>query len=240
MGALARRSSCGIPDGAAYRPLGRTQRTGWVDRRRAGAVTAQVGIPAGARVDRRHAPRSDATMDLGGIRIRRAVSRDAAAIASIHTASWRDAYATLLDPAYLAGPIEDDRRALWADRLERPDPRRTTLLAEAADAAALGFGCVYRDLDPAWGSLIDNLHVVPRMRGRRIGVHLITAVARCAEGDAETRGIHLWVFEANEAAVRFYRRLGGDIVERDASQAPTSRGAAILRVFWPDVAVLAA
>ena len=179
-------------------------------------------------------------MDLGGITIRHAVSRDAATIASLHTASWRDAYATLLDPTYLAGPIEDERRALWSDRLEHPDPRRATLVAEAADATALGFGCVYRDLDPAWGSLIDNLHVAPQMRGRRIGAHLIKAVARCVAGDANTSGIHLWVFEANERALRFYLRLDGRIVERDASQVPASRGAAILRVFWPDSAVLAA
>ncbi|MCJ2069007.1 GNAT family N-acetyltransferase [Methylobacterium sp. J-030] len=179
-------------------------------------------------------------MDLGGLTIRCAVPRDAATIAAIHTASWRDAYATLLDPSYLAGPIEDERRSLWSDRLQHPDPRRTTLLAETADATALGFGCVYRDLDPAWGSLIDNLHVVPQMRGRHIGAHLMRAVARSVEREAEMRGIHLWVFEANEAALRFYRRLGGGVVERSASQVPTSRGTPILRVFWPDVAALAA
>ncbi|MCJ2085856.1 GNAT family N-acetyltransferase [Methylobacterium sp. E-005] len=179
-------------------------------------------------------------MELGDITIRRAVSSDAATIATLHTASWRDAYAALLDPTYLAGPIEDERRALWSDRLEHPDPRRTTLLAETADATALGFGCVYRDLDPAWGSLIDNLHVDPQRRGQRIGSHLMEAVARCVETNAELSGIHLWVFEANEAALRFYIRLGGEVVERSASQVPTSRGRTILRVFWPDIAVLAA
>jgi hypothetical protein len=48
------------------------------------------------------------------------------------------------------------------------------------------------------------------------------------------------VYEANAAALRFYLRLGGEVVERGASQMAASRGAAILRVFWPDMAVLAA
>lgn len=178
-------------------------------------------------------------MDRGELTIRRAVASDAATVASLHTASWRDAYAALLDPTYLAGPMEDERRAVWSDRLGHPDPRRTTLIAETADATAVGFACVYRDLDPVWGSLIDNLHVLPRMRGERIGAHLVTAVAGCVEPEAELKGIHLWVFEANVRALRFYRRLGGDVVERGLSGVPTSRGAPILRVFWADMAALA-
>jgi GNAT superfamily N-acetyltransferase len=130
-------------------------------------------------------------MDFGGITIRCAVSSDAATVASLHTASWRDAYATVLDPTYLAGPIADERRLFWSDRLGRPDPRRTILLAETTDATALGFGCVYRDRDPVWGSLIDNLHVLPRMRGRRIGAYLMTALAGCVEPEADLKGLHL-------------------------------------------------
>lgn len=179
-------------------------------------------------------------MDRGEIIIRHAMASDAATVASLHTTSWRDAYATLLDPIYLAGPIEDERSALWSDRLGRPDPRRTTLLAETPDAAAVGFGCAYSDLDPIWGSLIDNLHVLPRMRGMRIGARLMTALAGCVEPEADLKGIHLWVFEANEPALRFYRRMGGEVVERSLSEVPTSRGAPILRVFWADIAALAA
>lgn len=47
-------------------------------------------------------------------------------------------------------------------------------------------------------------------------------------------GIHLWVFEANEAGLRFYERLGGKIVERDSSRIPAARGATVLRLHWPD------
>lgn len=47
-------------------------------------------------------------------------------------------------------------------------------------------------------------------------------------------GIHLWVFEANKAGLRFYERLGGKVVERDTSRIPAARGAAVLCLHWPD------
>jgi hypothetical protein len=48
------------------------------------------------------------------------------------------------------------------------------------------------------------------------------------------RGIHLWVFEANQAGLRFYERLGGTVVEQDTSPIPEAKGAVILRLYWPD------
>lgn len=167
-----------------------------------------------------------------------ATSSDATEIADIHCASWRDAYANVLDPAFLAGPIEEDRRGLWSSRLDRPDPRRTILIGEASSAASVGFGCAYSDLDPIWGSWIDNLHVRPELRGNGAGCRIITALARSMAATAST-GVHLWVFEANTAAIRFYLRLGGEVVGRDKSQIPAAGGATILRVFWADVAALA-
>ncbi len=47
---------------------------------------------------------------MGQITYRAARVADAATIAAIHIASWRDAYADIFDPDYLAGPIEGDRR----------------------------------------------------------------------------------------------------------------------------------
>lgn len=182
--------------------------------------------------------RFNMAMMKGEITIRDATLTDAGEIAAIHCASWRDAYANVLDPGFLSGPIEDDRHVVWSERLEIPDPKRTVLVGETRDSAPIAFGCAYRDLDPVWGSWIDNLHVHPALRGSGIGRYIIEAIARRIEADAATRGLHLWVFEANEAALRFYLRLGGEVVERGSSQIPAARGATILRVFWPDVAAL--
>jgi len=51
--------------------------------------------------------------------------------------------------------------------------------------------------------------------------------------------VHVWTFEANQAALRFYRRLGGQVVERGTSQIPAAKGATILRLFWPTLSALA-
>jgi ribosomal protein S18 acetylase RimI-like enzyme len=173
------------------------------------------------------------------INVRHATPADASQIAAIHCASWRDAYASVLDDAFLGGPIEEDRSALWSDRLQNPDKARIILLADVAQAAPAAFVCAYRDLDPVWGSWIDNLHVLPALRGKGIGEHLMRSAARALAAEARTTGLHVWTFEANQAALRFYRRLGGEVVERGTSQIPAAKGATILRMFWPTLSALA-
>ncbi|RBP11424.1 ribosomal protein S18 acetylase RimI-like enzyme [Roseiarcus fermentans] len=152
------------------------------------------------------------------IRIRQAAASDARDIALVHCASWRDAYANIHEPGYLEGSIEAERQSFWSDRFASPDPSRTVFVAVAPSAAVHGFICVYRDLDAEWGSLIDNLHVLPTLRSRGLGERLLRTAARFLSDEATSSGLHLWVFEANEAAVRFYRRLGGDVVERGVSR----------------------
>jgi hypothetical protein len=46
-------------------------------------------------------------------------------------------------------------------------------------------------------------------------------------------GLHLWVFSANNAALRFYKRLGGKVVGQDVSEIPPANGNPVLRVYWP-------
>ena len=169
------------------------------------------------------------------ITIRPAVAADAATIAAIHCESWRDAYAGLLDPAYLAGPVEADRRAVWADRFSNPSPKQTILLAETVSGDAAGFVCLFRDHDPRWGSLIDNLHVRPVLRGRSIGKQLLRAAVAPLGAD---EAFHLWVFEANAGGVRFYQRLGGCVAGRAPDDMPAARGAPILRMVWQRAADL--
>lgn len=167
--------------------------------------------------------------------IRAATADDAEQIASLHCESWRDAYANVLDPAYLAGPIEADRRAVWSSRLAEPSPQQTVLLAETAGHGFAGFVCLYRDHDERWGSLIDNLHVRPALRGRTMGEALLrAAVTKLGQDQA----FHLWVFEANVAGIRFYQRLGGAITERTLDDMPAAQGAPILRMAWPNAASL--
>jgi ribosomal protein S18 acetylase RimI-like enzyme len=172
------------------------------------------------------------------IEYRAAQEMDAAAVAAIHAASWRDAYADILDPAFLAGPIEADRLDLWTSRLTKSPSTLMVHVAVDSNQGLVGFICAQRDQDPRWGSLVDNLHVAPRMRGRRIGERLLwIAAEKLAEQNA-ANGLHLWVFEANEAGLRFYQRLGGRVVEEDKSSIPAANGKPVLRVHWPTLSAL--
>lgn len=172
------------------------------------------------------------------ISYRAARAGDAAAIAAIHVASWRDAYAAILAPAFLAGPIEEDRRSLWATRLGNAPPSQWVETAEHPEQGLIGFICAYRDADAQWGSLVDNLHVLPAWRGHSIGERLLRTVAGQLRQQGAVGGLHLWVFEANEPGLRFYLRLGGEVVERDVSRIAAAAGKIVLRVHWPTLDAL--
>jgi ribosomal protein S18 acetylase RimI-like enzyme len=173
---------------------------------------------------------------LPDIIIRPATSGDAAPIAAIHAASWRDAYANILAPEFLSGGIDADRLAVWSHRLHHRSP--TQQISVACDSSGLlqAFICSYCDFDPVWGSLIDNLHVHPRARGQGIGERLFRDTASQLLKKASSPGLHLWVFEANEAGLRFYKRLGGRAAGKENSTIPAAEGKAVLRIHWPAIA----
>jgi ribosomal protein S18 acetylase RimI-like enzyme len=170
---------------------------------------------------------------LADVTIRSAVEADAADIAAIHTASWRDAYAGILSSEFLNSDIETDRLELWSRRLSEPPPSQLVDVALDSMGTMVAFVCSYCDADAAWGSLVDNLHVLPQLRGQGTGEKLLQRVVAQLEAKYPRSGLHLWVFEANVAALRFYQRLGGRVVEKHASQIPAAGGKPTLCVHWP-------
>lgn len=166
------------------------------------------------------------------MRLREANLDDAHAIAALHAASWRDAYRLILDPAYLAGPVEQDRLDVWTGRLSAPDAARRTMLAEDA-VGIIGFICTFGGDDATWGSLVDNLHVLPNAKGRGVGRALLRSAAHWVEQAHPSGGMYLWVYEANGASCRFYDRMGGRPVERSLRPSPGGT-APSLRYHWPD------
>lgn len=158
---------------------------------------------------------------------------DAGPIAALHVANWREAYADVLDPAYLAGPVEADRLALWTARLAQPDPAREVVLADTPDGALAGFVCVYHAEDPCWGALIDNLHTSRSSRGLGIGKALLGEAARRAAARDPDAGLSLWVYDKNRAAIGFYRALGCEIVASKVQDWEPAQGETLLRCHWP-------
>tara|TARA_B100000678_G_scaffold205452_2_gene173109 strand:- start:292 stop:756 length:465 start_codon:yes stop_codon:yes gene_type:complete len=145
--------------------------------------------------------------------LRDATEGDAAAITALHTANWRETYAGILDPAYLAGPIEADRRAVWQERLTAPPSDLEVIVAEAG-GNLLGFASLFHEREPGWGGFVDNLHSAASARGKGVGKALLIEAARRVAARDPGKGLYLWVFERNEGAVGFYRALGADIAER--------------------------
>lgn len=155
------------------------------------------------------------------------------AIASIHAESWRDAYASVLDAKFLDGPIEADRLGHWMEMTARPKTGQVLEVAEDQDRRVVGFVCAVPDVDPRLGSRVDNLHVLPAWRGQHIGEQLLRVAARRLNESAQSSSFHLWVFEANENAIRFYLRLGGKIVAKDVSRIPAAGGKPVVCIHWP-------
>ncbi|OYQ26000.1 hypothetical protein CHU93_12365 [Sandarakinorhabdus cyanobacteriorum] len=165
--------------------------------------------------------------------LRPATAADAPAIAALHTASWRVAYAHILSADWLANDLPADRLRVWSARFAALDPAMRVLLAEDADGIA-GFVCLFLAADPHWGSHVDNLHVRPGLKGQGLGRQLLAAAAGIALAEAPGLGLDLHVYAANVAARGFYRRLGGleSLAEKEA--APDGSTQAYQRIWWPD------
>lgn len=159
---------------------------------------------------------------------------DAAVVAALHTASWRTAYRGILRDAYLDDTIEADRLATWSARLADATTPQFGVMAFEHDVP-VGFAFVYRDADPQWGHLLDNLHVTTARRSAGIGPQLLAGVAERLGDGAQ---LHLWVYDGNVRARAFYDRIGGRPVEQQTMEPPGGGEAVQWRYVWDDVRVL--
>lgn len=135
-----------------------------------------------------------------------AAASDADAVAELHTASWRAAYATLFPDHYLHGPLLAERREVWQARLAEPLPGSALFLA-VAEGELLGF--VYLQPRPDGRILLDNLHVRPGGTGRGLGTRLLRRALDWSAGAHPGRDVYLEVLQGNTRAVAFYERHGG-------------------------------
>jgi GNAT superfamily N-acetyltransferase len=171
--------------------------------------------------------------------IRAAGMADADAIAQLHAHSWQTAYRGILSDKFLQGALHENRRALWHTRLSDTDRAGQFVLVDEEGGALRGFACAFLEADPEWGCLLDNLHVVPDLKGRGLGGQLMTAVAQRVLLSNPDSGLHLWAYEQNLAARRFYERLGGIVSERHAEMAPDGTEVNAVRYFWSELSGLA-
>lgn len=164
--------------------------------------------------------------------LRTARAADAGGICALHLQSVRDAYAGMLDAAFLTEPIEAVLAAHWQDLL-RGRKRPGQVLMAVTGHQVNGFAAATLE---GVSCRIGSLHVRPEMRGGGIGRSLLGTLAQRLRQQGAGRA-ELWVFAANEGAIRFYRRLGGQLGAaemREAFGQPVSER----RILWPDIAAL--
>jgi GNAT superfamily N-acetyltransferase len=171
--------------------------------------------------------------------IRAAELADANAVAQLHAYSWQTAYRGILRDDFLEGPLHENRRVLWHSRLSEFNRADQFVLVDEHEGQIRGFACAFLDADPEWGCLLDNLHVVPELKGRGLGRQLMREVAERVLHSKSTRRLHLWAYEQNLAACHFYERLGGVITTRHAEAALDGTQVNAVRYCWSDLASLA-
>ena len=160
--------------------------------------------------------------------LRTAQADDADVIARLHAESWRRTYRGMMTDEFLDGDALENRRRVWGERLGKPAANQFVCVAQD-HSTILGFICAFAEEDPAWGSYIDNLHVIHAMHRRGIGRALMQSAAEWLCRVQPDRGVYLWVMEANTSARAFYERLGAmnagtiDKIDPGRGHAPNCR-----------------
>jgi len=134
------------------------------------------------------------------MKIRRSTQSDIQDIAALHIESWIDSYSNVLPAEFFSEKIHRDFEQHWNEiKIQNDD-----IILVAEENSILGFVAVWCRPIP----FIDNLHVRPSQRSKKVGSALMKAVAKELINEGH-KTAYLWVFEINEKAIRFYERLGG-------------------------------
>ena len=171
------------------------------------------------------------------MRIRAARRDEAARIAAVHVASWREAYAELLPEWMHENNTEVRRLATWEGALAEA---ARDLFVATDDDAIVGFvaGGAMPDVIhgrapiPGFDAYVDALYVLTAWQGYGTGRALLGTLAqRLSERGFRSLALHV---VARNPARRFYERLGARFIRDEPSAvAPADDGVAY---GWDDIA----
>ena len=139
--------------------------------------------------------------------IRRARPGDEAALAYIHTESWKAGFRDILDPETLEKSAQPDRSIAMYQRLLSMDLGKGYLLKVEGKPHCLAWWNTTRSEDmPGYAELIC-IHSLPGNWGNGYGSRMMDAVLQDM-AHAGYKKVMLWVFEANTRARSFYEAKG--------------------------------
>lgn len=173
------------------------------------------------------------------IQLRDAQFSDYDAIARLHAASWKQTYRGIYSNQFLDHEVEQNRAALWHNRLSEPSDQQQIVVAEK-DGIIVGFACLFLNDDNQYGTLLDNLHISANWQKAGIGKQLLQECAHRILLKAQSPKMYLWVYESNENARKVYERLGAKHLETVEQPTVSGTTAPACRYAWSDAAVLLA
>lgn len=155
--------------------------------------------------------------------VRAASPDDASAIARVHVATWRTAYAGLLPEKFLASLNEEAYEERWRRMLHAPGGR--AYVAEQ-DGAVMGFASCGRDRagEADFSGELYAIYVLAEAQRHGHGRELVRAVVAGLR-ELGLEDMIVWVLKDNAPARRFYERLGGVYVREQ----PINIDATLLR-----------
>jgi GNAT superfamily N-acetyltransferase len=139
------------------------------------------------------------------VSIRQAIPADAAALAGIFEASWRQAYTGIIPYERLAETIKRHGERWWWRTLSRGGGHLLLeVMGEPAGYATFGRS---RHSGRQEGEIYE-LYLAPLYQGLGFGEHLFEACRTCLD-ECGLRGLIVWVLRENRAARSFYACRGG-------------------------------
>ena len=170
--------------------------------------------------------------------LRPAQFSDHITIAKLHAASWQRTYRGIFSDHFLDHEVEENRTKVWHDRLQAPAANQRVTVA-VQDEKIIGFACLFLGDDPAFGSLLDNLHVSFTLQKSGVGKLLMKNCASIIQKESNSGKMYLWVYEQNVNARAAYDRLHGKSVEIiEKENAEDGSKARICRYVWEDASVI--
>jgi ribosomal protein S18 acetylase RimI-like enzyme len=153
--------------------------------------------------------------------VRPAAPHDAPAIAAVHVATWRDAYAGLLPHDFLAGLDVAQWADRWRGRLSEPPAGFSAFVFERGGAIG-GFASCGPDRHGNAGGELYTIYVDPGCQGLGAGRLLMDAAVRYLAAAGYTEA-GLWVLAGNRPSRGFYEAQGW---RADGTQKPWTFDAA--------------
>jgi len=155
-------------------------------------------------------------------------------MAKVHIVSWRETYPGMLPERMLARLSIADEAIRWQRMLDRPRAWGDAVSFVADhQGSVVGYGTCGEQRMPllrerGLTSEVTELYVLRTAQRQGVGSKLMKAMAS-ALLERGHGAMCLWVLEENQAARRFYERLGGALIaEKRASLAE-------IAYAWPDL-----